>query len=277
MLIVTFLNSHFTKNKGSICYNHVRLFTTKIPQDNSKHLSKNKKGPLAFEQSNQQLSEQLADSIDNGGSFYLKNQKYPCFRKCIRYTTENEKLLCQLQTTYRGNLTTLERKTTKTIVYSLQGLEEMSKLCQNVNGLIQDADRFKRFKEICSKLGLVVKQSEKLGMERRWSIEANYSLNTDNIKQKTTKIVSVPDEPVTNKSHPWSTDQKYQKWIEWLAGFIDGDGCFGKVNIKLTTLQITTEISDKPIYSKSRKFSKEVCILLEVSTQYVIASPSPKT
>ena len=50
-----------------------------------------------------------------------------------------------------------------------------------------------------------------------------------------------------------TAEQKHQKWCQWLAGFIDGDGCFLVSKAGYSSLEITTAAKDEAILYKTKQ------------------------
>lgn len=60
--------------------------------------------------------------------------------------------------------------------------------------------------------------------------------------------------PPTDYGHKkYTAEQKQRKWSQWLAGIIDGDGCFLVSKIGYTSLEITTDAKDETILHKIKQ------------------------
>lgn len=65
-----------------------------------------------------------------------------------------------------------------------------------------------------------------------------------------TTLVDTPEAvcaPAKSKNNKLSANQKHQRWCEWLAGLIDGDGCFQVSKKGYTSLEISIDSRDDAV------------------------------
>lgn len=124
--------------------------------------SKNKK--VSSTQKHQRWCEWLAGLIDGDGCFLVSKKGYPSLE--ITVESRDEAILRQIQNKYGGSLK--PRAGMNAVRYRLHYFEGIVKLSKDVNGLIRHPVRMEQFEKICSKIHLLMKQSDVLHSKHGW-------------------------------------------------------------------------------------------------------------